>query len=498
MSFYTKKYTKKSNVVICKLFVMLLVMSVYLVFNCTFLDNNDFMYAAAPVVWSQNGILYRDVPYVQAPLTIFLNSGIMKLFSIENVFLISRSLSMVLVLAAVFVSAFAMRRIKEPEFIFIYSLLCLSNAYILSNSAEIGSYSQPLFLVSVALAVPTLGLVPWVSGLLVGVAVGLSVSAKLNFLLILPAFTLLLLLETERSWRIVVWITVGALIGMLPLLYYAAVDFDALFQRLVRFHYLTLQSRGLDSLKSVSQILTQLSGFTIVMVVPMAFLVRRLVDKPQGERWRATLIALGFVGCSIVMAILPRTVNPQYLAPLAMVLMFFCLPDLGTPLERKRTLWIIGVTFFVIQFSSMLIQLAQRIASEKHLAILEVVNMQRQAASIAATLTKCDRRIYTSQPLFLLSKDVRYPAELGAGPFLLALRGGMLRPEDVGVDIDARLDSWAPNILIYGFYADQNYNNFLEVDAKVQNYAKAHGFETKVLGAVTNRDVIIAYNKACL
>ncbi len=498
MSLHTKSRNKNTKLFIYIFIGIIFVISIYVVFNCTFLDNNDFMYAAAPVVWSQNGMLYRDLPYVQAPLTIFINFFIMKLFSIGNLFILSRLLSMVLVLAAVFVSAFAMRRIKEPEFILIYILLCLSNSYILSNSAEMGSYSQPLFLVSVALAVPTLAVAPWLCGLMVGVAVGLSVSAKLNFLFILPAFTLLLLLETERSWRMVVWLAVGAIIGMLPLLYYAALDFDALFQRLVRFHYLTLQSRGLDSMKSVSQILTQLSGFTIVMVVPAAFLVRRLVDKPQGERWRASLLALSFLGCSIVMAISPRTVNPQYLAPLAMFLMFFCLPDLGTSLDRKRSLWIIGVTFFVIQFSSMLIQLAQRIASERHLAILEVVNMQRQAANIAATLTKCDRRIYTSQPLFLLSKDVQYPAELGAGPFLLALRGGMLRPEDVGVDIDARLDSWAPNILIYGFYADRNYNNFLEVDSKVQDYAKAHGFETKVLGAVTNRDVIVAYNKACL
>ena len=161
-------------------------------------------------------------------------------------------------------------------------------------------------------------------------------------------------------------------------------------------------------------------------------------------------------------------------------------------------MWVIGLTFFAVQFSGILVQLAQRVVSEKNLAIVETVKMQKQAARIAATLKSCDKRLYSSQPLFLLSKDVKYPAELGAGPFMLALRGGKLRPEDVGVDIDARLKEWAPNLLIYGFYADHNYGNFLEVDAKIENYAQAHGFETVPLGTVTNRTVVIAYDKACL
>ena len=69
----------------------------------------------------------------------------------------------------------------------------------MNNGVEMGSYSQPLFLIAVALTVPTLGLVPWLGGLLAGVAVGLSVTAKLNFLFVLPAFLLMVLMETERD-----------------------------------------------------------------------------------------------------------------------------------------------------------------------------------------------------------------------------------------------------------------------------------------------------------
>jgi hypothetical protein len=480
------------------LLLIMPVVFIYFLFNCTFLDNNDLMYATAPIVWAQNGVLYRDVPYVQAPLTIFLNLGIMKLFSVENVFLVSRFLSMVLVLAAVVFSAFALRRTREPEFIFLYILLCLSNPYLLSNSSEMGSYSQPLFLISLALVVPTLGLAPWLSGLLVGIALGLSVSAKLNFLFLLPAFLLLLLLETKRNTPMVVSLGIGAFVGMLPLVYYAVLDFDALFQRIVHFHYLDRETRGLDATKAASQMLTQFLDFAVFMVVPMAFLVLRLFDESPRERWQARLLALGFIGCSIVMAVVARYIWPQYLAPLALFMMFFCLPELGTPVERKRVLWVIGMTFFVVQFSTILVQVSERVLREKDLVILEVVKMQRKAARIAETLTKCDRRFYSSQPLFLLSKDVKYPAELGAGPFLMALRGGALKPEDVGVDIDARLKEWVPNLVIYGFYADHNYKNFLEVDDKIQNYAAEHGFQTMPLGTVTNHTIVIAYDKACL
>ena len=59
----------------------------------------------------------------------------------------------------------------------------------------------------------------------------------------------------------IVWFGIGVFVGMLPLLYYAALlDFGTLYQRLVRFHYLTLEARGVDPLKSASQMLTRPCG----------------------------------------------------------------------------------------------------------------------------------------------------------------------------------------------------------------------------------------------
>ena len=238
-----------------------MVLCIYILYNVSFLDNNDFMYAAAPLVWLQNGTLYRDVPFIQAPLIIIINLGIMKIFSAENVFVVSRVLSIVLVLAAVLTSAFALRRVKNPQFILLYILLCLSNSFILSNSREMGSYSQPLFLISIAFALQTLTIAPWKRGLFVGIAIGLATAAKLNFILIAPAFLLLLLLEVEWSWSIVAWFCFGVFAGAMPLLYYLAVAFNALYEHAVRFHHLTLQARGLGANGSPAQLLYSLLRF---------------------------------------------------------------------------------------------------------------------------------------------------------------------------------------------------------------------------------------------
>ena len=52
--------------------LLLLLVSLYSFFPAALdhVDHNDFMYAVAPVVWSQGGNLYSEVPFVQAPLSI--------------------------------------------------------------------------------------------------------------------------------------------------------------------------------------------------------------------------------------------------------------------------------------------------------------------------------------------------------------------------------------------------------------------------------------------
>ena len=172
------------------------------------------------------------------------------------------------------------------------------------------------------------------------------------------------------------------------------------------------------------------------------------------------------------------------------------MPDAGAPSEQKHALWIVGVTLLLIQLGTVFYETTQLVRSQKGLAMLEVVRMERRAERVAAAMNKCDRRLYSPEPLFLLNEDIKYPAELVSGPFLLALRGGNLKKDDYGVDVDARINEWAPNLLIYGYYSDEH-NSFSEIDEKVQMYATDHSFQTNTLGVLGGRTVFIAYNKAC-
>ena len=72
-----------------QLVVLAAIAAISLVFfvlgNLGSLNHNDFMYALAPAVWAQNGALYTDVPYPQAPLSILLNSLLVALTGNVNV-----------------------------------------------------------------------------------------------------------------------------------------------------------------------------------------------------------------------------------------------------------------------------------------------------------------------------------------------------------------------------------------------------------------------------
>jgi len=84
------------------------------------LNQNDFMYAVAPAVWAQNGALYTDVPFPQAPLSIMLNSLLIAITGNVNVFLFARTVSMVLVLLAILLPVLNRPRMRDIEIWILY------------------------------------------------------------------------------------------------------------------------------------------------------------------------------------------------------------------------------------------------------------------------------------------------------------------------------------------------------------------------------------------
>ena len=112
--------------------------------NLAALNQNDFMYAVAPAVWAQNGALYTDVPFPQAPLSILFNSLLVAISGNVNIFLFARIVSMGLVLLAILLPVLNRPRVRDIEIWVLYVSLCLTNYFVISNSREIGNYALSL------------------------------------------------------------------------------------------------------------------------------------------------------------------------------------------------------------------------------------------------------------------------------------------------------------------------------------------------------------------
>jgi hypothetical protein len=149
---------------------------------------NDFMYGVAAAVWDQNGRLYTDVPFVQAPLSIILNLLVIKLLGTVDIFLLARVSSILFVLGAVLVPPIFYKKTSSAIWV-VFIAACLTNPYIHSNSREIGNYALPLLCLSFAVTIiDARRLTPLLRGFLACAAVALATSAKLYFAAMCPRF----------------------------------------------------------------------------------------------------------------------------------------------------------------------------------------------------------------------------------------------------------------------------------------------------------------------
>ena len=191
------------------------------------LNHNDFMYALAPAVWAQHGALYTDVPFVQAPLSILLNSLLVTISGDVNIALLGRVVSMLLVLLAVLLPVLGRAKRGDIDIWVLYVALCLTNLFIVSNAAEIGNYAIALLALSAAVtALQASGSVRW-HGFAICACAGLATSAKLYFILLCPAFFVAFLLY-DRAARDPVAIAacgLGFLVGLSPVLFFLARDY---------------------------------------------------------------------------------------------------------------------------------------------------------------------------------------------------------------------------------------------------------------------------------
>jgi hypothetical protein len=482
--------------------VAALSLAVFIVGSLGSLNHNDFMYAVAPAVWAQNGALYTDVPFPQAPLSILLNRALAAATGNVNIFLPARIVSMLLVFIAVLLPVLGRAKMKTVEIWTLYVALCLTNFFIINNSREIGNYALSLLCLSAAVtALNATGSAAW-RGFAACVFGGLATSAKLYFVFLCPALFLCLLLNdrTARNPKVFAACGFGFLLGFAPLLYFLARDYQGFLQWNVRFFQMILPLRLTGPADALGRIANILVLFVTLMAIPIGFFAAALWRAWRGGgaglRERSGQLLLLAAACA--MAVSPIFVFGQYLGPLAFLLLLFSAPW-GATKDRTRFFYLIfGGAMLVMQCVVMTAIVGPDLLRDRTLLLTQVLNVQHKARQMAVDGYSCERKFFSAAPLFLLENEIKYPPEFGAGPFLMFfLRGEELAKIGEAYDLDAHIKAWNPDIVIWGYHIGSREPAEDAVDRTIRDYAVSHAFVVTPLGQVDGHDIELGYRAGC-
>ena len=482
--------------------VVALSLAVFVVSNLGSLNHNDFMYAVAPAVWAQNGALYTDVPFPQAPLSILLNWSLAAATGNVNIFLLARLVSMVLVFVAVLLPVLNRAKMKNIEIWTLYVALSLTNFFIINNSREIGNYALSLICLSAAVTIlNTKGSAVW-RGFGACVFAGLATSAKLYFVFLCPALFLFFLLNDRaaRNPKAVAACGLGFLLGFTPILYFLARDYQGFLHWNVRFFQMILPLRLTGAADALGRIANILMLFVTLMAIPIGFFAAalwRAWRRGGGElRERGAQLLLLLAACA--MAISPIFVFGQYLGPLAFLLLLFSTPWAVTK-DRTRYFYLIfGGAMLGMQCVIMAMIVGPDLLRDRSLLVTQVLDVQRKARQIAVEGYSCERKFFSAAPLFLLENGIKYPPEFAAGPFLMFfLRGEELAKKGEAYDLDAHIKAWNPDIVIWGYHVGSREPAEDTVDRTIRDYAVKNAFIVMPLGQVDGHDIELGYRAGC-
>ena len=469
--------------------------------NLASLNQNDFMYAVAPAVWAQNGALYTNVPFPQAPLSILLNSLLVAVTGNVNVFLPARIVSMLLVLLAVLLPVLNRSKIRNIEIWVLYVALCLTNFVILSNSREIGNYALSLLCLSAAVTVINApGSVMW-RGFIACACAGLAASAKLYFVIMCPALFLFFLLKERhaRDSAVIAVCGLGFLLGLAPIFYFLARDYQSFWHWNVGFFRLIMPLRLAGAADALHRIANILLVFVVLMAIPIGFFFVTIRDawRRGGVELPEKFAELLLLTAAGVMAISPIILYAQYFGPLAFLLLLFSAPWHSTA-NQPRSLYVIFAGAMLCVQCVLLAEMFGPDIVQRKLAVVEVLNVQNKARQIVVNGYSCERKLYATAPLFLLENEVKYPPEFAAGPFLMFfLRGEVLARKGESFDLDARIKKWNPDIAIWGYHVGSSDPAEDAVDRFIRDYAIDHGFVVTSLGVVDGHAIELGYRAGC-
>ena len=475
-------------------------------------DTNDNMYAAAP---SASGALYRDVHFIQGPVTFYFLKALSFVMPEGLGYLGLRLASVALLSATLWVGAFLCIDRWSSRCMFL--AFAGTNIYFIFAGLEIGSYALPLFLLASASAclwkIESRQIAIGCSALLIG----LAASAKLNhvlFFLPLAAFTVLQRRREESLWE---WargallpFAVGGFAGSLPVIVAFVQEPDAFLLKTLIFH-----SRfSLGTLNVAPFALLQFGvnffanwavlggGAVLVALGLCATASRRNTD--DKSRHFLLFVMLG-IAAGLVAALSPGVTYIQYWAPATFFAVLGGARAFDLPQAR---LGLIGVLAAVPIVTSGAVVLQSRLSDSleqtsgppKVAAVIDVQEKLRAHALRMRDADRCDRRIFSLAAAFVMDTGFPLSKYTEGGIFWSWVRAQV--PQTYITEKSYHLDEYVLfperwvrdqgiNFLLVGYYPGT-------VEADIERYAVERGFRREVVRAWDGVTLSFYFNPDCV
>jgi hypothetical protein len=322
--------------------------------------------------------------------------------------------------------------------------------------------------------------------------VGLATSAKINHIIMLPALLFWAWPRPELNRRAIFMAILGLLLGLLPALFFLLRDPQSFYVNNFEFHILMNIVRGLDVYSSVRSIVLGMLLFSAYNLIPLLVILLFLYSRKGQWHDRVKIVFLLF-SC-FILAIAPMVLFAQYLCVLTLFLLFFSVRETELAARGMRKL---AYLFLLLQLLPQAANIfpQDQILSNEPFAVSNVAAIQKRAAENTAGWQGCERKVFTTHPLFYLDRKAIYPAEAGAGPYWYMVRSGLPHGYPARQHIAAKLTDFAPNIVVYGRYEDGIYRP--NEDA-IEEYARQNDFRIIEIGEINDAPIMMGLRKLCI
>lgn len=474
-------------------------------------DTNDNMYAAAPFA---PGALYRDVHFVQGPVTFYFLKALSTIIPEGFVYPGFRAASIVLLIATLLVGTFLCIDRWPSRCLFL--VFAGTNAFFIYPGLEIGSYSLPLLLLALATAslwkIQDRRIAIGVAALLIGIAA----SAKLNHVLFFLPLAVFALHRRHNGESLAGWtraallpLVLGGLAGSLPVIIAFLRDPGAFVLNTLIFHSkFSLNVVNLGSfarLKLAVNILNDWAvaggaGFVALGVYAI------FVDRSRDERSRHFLlfVMVGVVA-ALVAALSPGITYIQYWAPATFFAALAGARFFDPTRMKHGLIFVLAVLpVFTVDARALRTQLSTSLeatAGTPEIATVMAVNRKLKAYALRVDdASRCDRRIFSLAGAFVVDSGFTLSRYMEGGIFWSWVSAQVPQAfiDDKKYHLDEYMihpEKWVRDqridFLLLGFYPGL-------AEADMEKYASERGFSVEVLPAWHNVTLKFYFNPECI